>query len=133
MTGIDTIVAALAAGATAGATNTASAAVQDAYIALKSLLRPWVRGDARAALDADETEQGVWMSRIGGELAVSDAANDEQVLAAAERLLGLVDPAMAAIYNISVDTNSGVVGGTFAAPVTIQHGSAVPPAPPATA
>lgn len=130
---IEVIVAALAAGASAGVTNTATAAVQDAYAGLKELLRPWVRGDARAALEADETEQGVWESRIGDELAVSGAANDEQVLAAAELLLGLVDPARAATYDITVGTNSGVVGGSFTAPVTIYQGAPVPPAAPATA
>jgi hypothetical protein len=133
MSNIEVIVAALAAGASAGVTNTATAAVQDAYLGLKNLLRPRVRGDARAALDADETEQGVWETRIGEELAASGAADDEQVLAAAMRLLVLSDPAKAATYNITGGTSSGVVGGTFTAPVTIQHGAPIPPGSPATA
>jgi hypothetical protein len=133
MSNVEIIVAALAAGASAGVTNTATAAVQDAYAGFKSLLKPWVRGDAQAALDADETDEGVWEARIGEELQASGATEDKQVVAAAERLLGLVDPAKAATYNISVGTSSGVVGGTFTAPVTIHHGTQVPPVPPATA
>ena len=133
MSNIELIVVALTAGASAGVTNTATAAVQDAYDGLKSLLRPWVRGDARAALETDETDEGVWQARLADELEASGAAQDAQVRAAAERLLELVDPARAATYNITIGTNSGVVGGTFAAPVTINHGGSVPPAPPVTA
>ncbi|MGX6608285.1 hypothetical protein ACWKSP_40130 [Micromonosporaceae bacterium Da 78-11] len=133
MSNIELIVAALTAGASAGVTNTATTAVQDAYAGLKSVLRPRVRGEARAALDADETDEDVWQARLADELDASGAAEDEQVRAAAERLLGLADPAKAATYNITVQDNSGVVGGMFTAPVTINHGTAVPPAPPATA
>jgi hypothetical protein len=133
MSNVELIVAALSAGAAAGVTNTATAAVQDAYAGFKNLLRPWVRGEARVALDADETEEGVWQARLGDELEASGAADDEQVLAAAERLLAAADPAKAAIYNVAVGNNSGVVGATFTAPVTINHGAPVPPVPPATA
>ncbi|GAB1688664.1 hypothetical protein [Krasilnikovia sp. M28-CT-15] len=133
MSNIEVIVAALAAGASAGVTNTATAAVQDAYAGLKKVLRPWVRGDGRAALEADETDEGVWQARLGEELTASGAAEDAQVRAAAELLLGLADPAKAATYNITVGTNSGVVGGTFTAPVTINQEVSVPPVPPATA
>ncbi|HLL64507.1 MAG TPA: NB-ARC domain-containing protein [Micromonosporaceae bacterium] len=68
---------------------------------MKGLLRPWVRGEARAALDADETDEGVWQARLGEELAESGAAEDVQVRAPAELLLGLADPAKAATYNIT--------------------------------
>jgi hypothetical protein len=133
MSNVELIVAALSAGATTGVTNTATAAVQDAYAGLKSLLRPWVRGEARVALDADETEESVWQARLGDELEASGAADDEQVRVAAERLLAAADPAKAATYNITVGSSSGVVGGTFTAPVTVKHGAPVPPVPPATA
>ena len=118
MSNIELIVAALTAGASAGVTNTATAAVQDAYTGLKGMLRPWVRGEARAALDTDVTDEGVWQARLADELEESGAAQDAQVRVAAELLLGLADPAKAATYNITVGTSSGVVGGTFTAPVT---------------
>jgi hypothetical protein len=130
---IELVVAALTAGASAGVTNTATVAVQDAYAGLKGLLRPWVRGEARAALDADETDEGVWHARLAEELDASGAAEDAQVRTAAELLLVLADPAKAATYNITVQNNSGVVSSTINAPVTINHGGTVPPAPPATA
>ena len=108
MSNVELIVAALSAGAAAGVTNTATAAIQDAYAVLKSLVRPWVRGEARVALDADQTDEGVWQTRVGEELAASGAADDEQVLAAAERLLALLDPPAAGKYRVDVSQARGV-------------------------
>ena len=108
MANIDVIVAALAAGASAGVTNTATAAVQDAYAGLKGLLRPWVRGEARTALAADETDEGVWETRLGEELQVSGAAQDEQVLAAAERLLALLGAQAGGRYQVDASGARGV-------------------------
>ncbi|MEK8106598.1 hypothetical protein NKG94_17570 [Micromonospora sp. M12] len=62
------ITAALAAGAGAGLKDTASAAVRDAYAGLKALLKQRFggrEGEAVQALEADETEPGVWQARIG--------------------------------------------------------------------
>ncbi|RZU46553.1 hypothetical protein EV385_6627 [Krasilnikovia cinnamomea] len=132
MSGSDVIVAALAAGASAGITSTATSAVQDAYAGLKKLLRPWLRGQAREALEADETEPGVWQALIGGELDASGATQDGEVVAAAERLLVLADPTTARTFNITVSSNNGVVAGVISAPVTIHHPPG-PPAAPATA
>lgn len=112
-------------------TNTASAAVQDAYAGLKKLILPWVRDEGRLALEADETESDVWQARLGEELTASGAADDDKILQAAKRLLVLADPAKAATRNITVGTNYGAVGD-FAGPVTISSGPSVPPAPPAT-
>jgi hypothetical protein len=128
---IEVVVAALAAGASAGLTNAGTAAVQDAYAALKKLLKPWVRGEARAALDTDETDEGVWRARLGEELKASGAAEDEQVLAAAKQLLALADPEKAKTFHISVGTNYGAVG-EFSGAVTFNQGPPVPPSPPAT-
>ncbi|MFI5938134.1 hypothetical protein [Actinoplanes sp. NPDC051494] len=111
MSNVEVIVAALAAGAGAGVASTARAAVQDAYAGLKSLLRPWVRGDARVALDADETDEGVWQARIGEQLRTSGAAEDEQVRAVAERLLVLVDSQVAGKYRVDASQARGVQVG----------------------
>lgn len=130
MSVVEVIASALAAGAAAGAKDTASAAVKDAYTGLKGLLRPRVRGEARVALEADETDAGVWEARLGEELTASGAVEDEDVLAAAQRLLALADPRKAAAFHITVDTNHGAVG-EFHAPVTFyQGGGSVPPVPP---
>ncbi|AEV87862.1 hypothetical protein ACWT_6849 [Actinoplanes sp. SE50] len=90
MSNLELIVGALAAGASAGVKDTASAVVRDAYAGFKAMLKPWVRGEARAALDADETDPQVWQARLGQELTVSGAVDDEQILAAAAALLEAV-------------------------------------------
>ncbi len=130
MTGMEIIAAALAAGATAGVTNTATTAVQDAYTGLKKLLRPWLRGDARTALEADETEPDVWQARVGDDLTASGAADDDEVRALAERLLALADPVRAAAHGIAGGhvTNT-ISGGQFAGPVIMgrdMHHVALP-------
>jgi hypothetical protein len=132
VTGVELVVAALAAGATAGVTNTATIAVQDAYSGLKRLLGRWLtdRQQAVEALQAEETEPGVWQTRIGDDLAASGAADDAEVLAAARQLLGLVDPDAVRRIDVTVHTNYGAAG-TFSGPVTFNYGQ--PPTPPGAA
>ena len=55
---------------------------------------------ALQALQADETEPGMWRVRIGDALTASGAAGDEQVLAAARRLLALADQDKAKAFDI---------------------------------
>lgn len=128
---VDVIVAALAAGASAGVSGTASEAVKDAYELLKALVRRRFTGrdQARKALEAEETEPGVWQTAIGADLAESGAADDEQILAAARELLGLVGGGQAATFII----RGGVQGaaGVFNAPVSFdQRTQQLPPVPP---
>jgi hypothetical protein len=126
---VDVIVAALAAGAAAGAKGTASEAVKDAYGLLKVLLRRRFTGreQARAALEAEQTEPGVWQATIGHDLTDSGATTDEQVLAAARELLLLADPKTAATFNIG--TVQGAAG-QFYAPVSFDQRGQLPPSPP---
>jgi hypothetical protein len=130
MSAVEVIAAALAAGAGAGLQDTASAAVRDAYTGLKDLLKRRV-GDQQAALalDANETEPGVWQARIGDALTVSGAADDEAVLAAARHLLALADLDKTKSFHNNVNNNYGAAG-EFHAPVTFNQGPMVPPAPP---
>ncbi len=113
MTEVELIVAALAAGAAAGVTNTATTMVQDTYAGLKSLLRGWLTGrkQAIAALETEETEPGVWQTKLAEDLTASGAAADEEVLAAARRLLSLIDPAPAGKYQIDLREAKGVQVG----------------------
>ena len=94
MSGVELIVAALAAGAAAGVTNTASAAVQEAYDGFKRILGRRLDGRDRAqqALQGTETAPGTWAALVGDDLAASGAAEDVRVLAAAQRLLALLEP-----------------------------------------
>lgn len=108
LSNVELIVAALGTGAAAGLTNTASAAVKDAYIGLKRLLRPWVRGHARQVLEGDETEPEVWRAQIGEELMASGADTDEEILAMARRLLALADPKAADKYRVQISHAKGV-------------------------
>lgn len=105
MTGVELIATALAAGATAGVTGVASAAVQDAYAGLRDMLRRHLFGRQQAehALDAEETEPGVWQACLGRDLTETGADQDEEVLATAFALLSLVDRAGAASGRYHVD------------------------------
>lgn len=106
MSAVEVITAALAAGAGAGMKDTASAAVKDAYAGLKALLKVRLGGQSDRvveALDADETTPGGWQAHLGDALTESGAAADEQVVAAARRLLQLTDPAGSAAGKYQVD------------------------------
>ena len=123
MTGVEIIIAALAAGGTAGL----SAAGQDAYTSLRGALarRLRGRGHAEQALEADETDPGVWQARIGVDLAATGADRDAAVLAAAHRLLSLVDLAGSQVgkYIVDVSGSSGVQVGDGAVHVDTNHGA----------
>ncbi|WP_416901937.1 hypothetical protein [Micromonospora echinospora] len=127
MTGVELIVTALAAAATATVTSGA----QDAYGTLKALLVKRLSGRNRAvdALEARETERDVWEARLGGDLRAAGADTDEQVLAAARAVLSQADPAGTRAGTYNVATNHGAVG-QFYAPVTFQQTVPVPPARP---
>ncbi|MGI5146878.1 hypothetical protein ACQEVC_10915 [Plantactinospora sp. CA-294935] len=107
MSAVEVIMAALAAGAGAGMKDTASAAVKDAYAGLKALLKAHLGGhgdEVVQALDADETAPGVWGETCLGEvLTESGAAADEQVVAAARRVLQLTDPVGSAAGKYQID------------------------------
>jgi hypothetical protein len=110
MTGVELIVAALAAGATAGLSTATGTAIGDAYTGLKRLLSRRLAGHRGApeALDAHETEPGVWQARLGADLVDSGADADADVLAAARQLLALVDGAK---YRVDLREARGVQVG----------------------
>lgn len=97
MTGVELVLAALAAGASAGVTDMASSAIRDAYAGLRESVRRRLtrRGEsALRVLSASEAEPGVWEARLGEELTSAGVDRDEEVVAAARALLvqlGLLD------------------------------------------
>jgi hypothetical protein len=117
MSAIEVILAALAAGAGVGMKDTASAAVQDAYAALKEQIRRRLgnRDEAIQALDADEAAPGVWQARLGAALTESGATGDARVIEAARDLLRLTDPTGSAAgrYDIDLREAKGVQVGDF--------------------
>lgn len=116
MSGVELIVNALATGASAGVASTMGVAVQDAYRGLKDLIRQRFAGRGEAAqqaLEADETQPGVWQTRIGPDLTGSGAADDEEVLAAARALLALADPQAAAKFQVDAHDAKGIQVGDY--------------------
>lgn len=88
------ILAALAAGALKGVGETASAAVADAYAALKNALRRRLAGKP-AALDAVENyaeDPDEWRGNLEVHLRKAGADTDPDVVAAATAVMQQVDP-----------------------------------------
>jgi len=125
VSGVEVIVAALAAGAVAGSSEVAKTAVVDAYTGLKDLLRRRLVGrpEAQQALEGRETEPGRWRAVLGEALTASGADADEQVLAAARRLLAVADPDGTRVGKYQVDASHarGVQVGDHNTQTNIFH------------
>ena len=85
------IVTALAAGAGAGVTDTASSAVKDAYEGLKAIVKSRFAGrsDAELILAGHEAAPEVWERPLAAELAATGI--DAELVAAAQAFMGLMD------------------------------------------
>lgn len=99
---------AMAAGALSGMKDTASQAVKDAYGALKAKIKDRFSGNAKAELilAEHETAPQTWGSPLMVELASAGADRDADILAAAQALMKLVDPAgyQSGKYNVDNST-----------------------------
>ena len=89
---ITLIVTALAAGVAQGVTDTASAAVKDAYARLKARVKKRLGDgpDAELVLAKHERAPETWQAPLMAELAESGAEGDRDLIAAAQALLDLV-------------------------------------------
>jgi len=87
------IVFALAAGAAAGLKQTASSAVTDAYAGLKTLVTKRLGGqpDGALVLARYENAPATWEAPLTAELISADAGSDVELVAAAQRLIELMD------------------------------------------
>jgi hypothetical protein len=105
MTGIEVVLAALAAGAGVGVSDAAKAAVLDAYGGLHTAIRRRLAGRRKSqqVLEAITSEPDVWRAEVAAVLEESGAAGDEDVLAAARRLLAVADPDGTAAGKYHVD------------------------------
>ncbi|WP_225824742.1 hypothetical protein [Streptomyces naphthomycinicus] len=90
MVGVELVMAALAAGASAGLTDTASSTVRDAYGALYEAVRRRLSAHGEEVLDAAQVEPDAWEARLREELTASGVDRDQELLAAAEALWALV-------------------------------------------
>ena len=88
------ILTALAAGAAAGGKDAAASVVKDAYAGLKQLVAKRFTGkpSAEVALAEHEGDPATWQAPLTKALAEAQVGQDEQILAAARRLLELTDP-----------------------------------------
>jgi len=103
---VASIVTALATGAAAGLSGTASQMVTDGYRELKALVRRKLAGrpGADAMIDGHEHDSGAWRPRLIAELTESGAGNDAGLAAAARALLSLTEGAAA---KCTVDARGG--------------------------
>jgi hypothetical protein len=112
---IPLIVGALAAGAVAGAQGTATEAVKDAYAGLKAVVQRRLKGHAAAetALEQHAKRPEQWDKALEAELVDAGADTDTEAIAAAQRLMGLLDAAgkQSGKYLVDVRSAQGVQVG----------------------
>jgi hypothetical protein len=128
---VSLIVAALAAGAVAGAQTTATDAVKDAYTGLKELLRRRLSGreSGQVALARHEAKPQQWAGALEAELVEVQAGDDAAAVEAAQRLMALLDPTGAQAGKYVVDLR-GAQGAQVGDHNTQTNTFSAPPAAP---
>lgn len=98
------LLAALAAGATAGIKDTAGDAIKDVYKGLRSLIQRKFAGkpEAEVALAEHEEKPEVWELPLKDSLIETGADKDQEIIEAAEKLMTLLNPQQAADGKYSV-------------------------------
>jgi hypothetical protein len=127
---ISLILAALTAGASAGALDALKDDVADkakaAYAKLRGLAKKRVAGNpvAETALAQYEARPKIWAAPLADELAKSGAANDSELVAAAKALMELMDQAgaKAGKYNVTIKDSMGVQVGDHGFQVNTFNG-----------
>jgi hypothetical protein len=112
------ILAALAAGASAGVTDTVSQGIQDAYTGLKALVLRRVKDQpaGEVAVIEHAKDPDTWSAPLAKTLTSAGADRDQELVAAADRLMEMLDPdgAKAGNYtvNIKATGDHSVAAGT---------------------
>ena len=103
------ILAALTAGATTAVKDTASTAVKDAYNGLKALIQRKLadKPSAELALVEHEKKPDIWKAPLEESFKEAGIDLDVEVVAAARKLMTLVQPQQAAMgkYNVQITGN----------------------------
>jgi hypothetical protein len=109
---VSLIEGALVAGATASAKDVASQAVKDAYASLKSLLSRLFadKPNAQVILDEHEADPETYEKPLKKLLTEAHADQDSDLLAAAERVMTLVQPQQIGMGKFTIQ-NTGTVQG----------------------
>ncbi len=119
------LVAALITGASAAVQETATDAIRDAYNGFKALLRRKFgqREQSPDVVDEPPPETAEARAALERELRDVGAADDQELVAAAQRVLALVDPDghRQGKYRVTVSGGQGVVIGDHAE-VTMNFG-----------
>ena len=109
------IVAALAAGAAARTGETASQLVKDTYAGLKARVTRKVADQpaGTVAVQQYENDPDTWHAPLVKAVTDSGAAQDEAIIAAAQQLMGLLDPpgTTAGKYTVTIGNSPGAVVG----------------------
>lgn len=112
------IVSALTAGATGALQETAGTAIKYAYQAFTNLLRRKFQKDPKAtlALESHTEDPQTWQKPLEKSIKETGAAQDEEILAAAQKLLELIQSQKpSAKYNVEIKGNvQGLVQGDHA-------------------
>jgi len=113
---VSVVLAALAAGATAAAKDSASQAVKDAYDGLKALVKKRFekkKPQAEMALAEYEKDPDTWEKPLQKSLVETGADQDEAIVRQAQQVLKLVNPQQASQgkYNVQIGEGKGVVIG----------------------
>lgn len=126
---ISLIVAALVAGAAGSAEETAKQAVKDAYQGLKGVLGRLFRNkpEAEAALEQAEEQPAEAEEALREALAGAGADRDAEAVAAAQRVLELVDPEGAAAGKFRVAVAGDVQGQVVGDHATVTMNFGDPP------
>ncbi len=115
---VSVVLAALAAGATAAAKDTASQAVKDAYAGLKVLIQKRFasKPQAEIALTEYEKDEDTWKKPLQKSLVETGADQDEMIVRQAQQVLKLVNPQQASQgkYNVQIGEGKGIVIGDHA-------------------
>lgn len=112
MDSVTLIVTALAAGAALGLKDTASTAVKDAYKSLKAFAAKRLAGrhDGELVLARHEEDPESWERPLAAELTAAGAADDTDLVAAAQALMSLTDEtgSRAGKYVVQLRCSQGV-------------------------
>jgi len=112
---ITLILTALATGATAGASATATEAVKDSYNGLKTLIKRKFKKkkkpEAEIVLNKHEEKPNVWEAPLKEALVETATDKDVKIIRAAQKLMALVNPQQAAMGKFNVQIIGSNVQG----------------------
>lgn len=127
---VSLIVTALVAGVAAGGKDAVSSLVKDAYAGLKALVvrRVAAQPAGQAAVEEHEKDPETWRAPVTKALAESGAATDDELLAAARRVLELTDPegTAAGSYTIIASGERSVAAHTVTGNITTGDSGRAP-------